>query len=285
MVGAGRNIADASEALFVEKKGIKVAFLSFAENEFGIADEDCAGAAPLNPLKNIVKIRETSNRADITIVLIHGGNERNPVPSPRMVQTYRSFADAGASAVIGTHPHCPQGIEIYNGVSIIYSLGNFLFGYDIGLPYSKDNFWWKSFMAKLSFNRNRACVLELIPYTFGPDATGIELIKGIEKDDFLKYINHLSDIIQDEKELTALWQAWCLENGSELIGFLKGGKWPFDFENKNALQEMVNCRNAFTCEAHNELLTTFLKMLCDNKLDNGYQYLPKIKKLKKGIFV
>jgi isopropylmalate/homocitrate/citramalate synthase len=32
--------------------------------------------------------------------------------------------DAGADAVIGHHPHVPQGIEIRDGVPILYSLGN-----------------------------------------------------------------------------------------------------------------------------------------------------------------
>ena len=36
--------------------------------------------------------------------------------------------DAGADLVIGNHPHVLQPMEMYNGVRIIYSLGNFCFG-------------------------------------------------------------------------------------------------------------------------------------------------------------
>ena len=36
--------------------------------------------------------------------------------------------DAGASAVIGHHPHILQGIEHYKDGIILYSLGNFTFG-------------------------------------------------------------------------------------------------------------------------------------------------------------
>lgn len=36
--------------------------------------------------------------------------------------------DAGADAVIGSHPHVVQGTETYNGKPIVYSLGNFCFG-------------------------------------------------------------------------------------------------------------------------------------------------------------
>ena len=36
--------------------------------------------------------------------------------------------DAGADIIMGHHPHEPQGIEIYKGKPIFYSLGNFSFG-------------------------------------------------------------------------------------------------------------------------------------------------------------
>lgn len=35
--------------------------------------------------------------------------------------------DYGADVVIGSHPHAPQGIEMYNGKPIFYSMGNFIF--------------------------------------------------------------------------------------------------------------------------------------------------------------
>ena len=41
--------------------------------------------------------------------------------------TAHLMLDAGASAVIGSHPHVTQGAEVYRGKPIIYSLGNFVF--------------------------------------------------------------------------------------------------------------------------------------------------------------
>jgi poly-gamma-glutamate synthesis protein (capsule biosynthesis protein) len=37
------------------------------------------------------------------------------------------FVEAGADAVVGAHPHVMQGMEVYKGVPILYSLGNFVF--------------------------------------------------------------------------------------------------------------------------------------------------------------
>ena len=37
--------------------------------------------------------------------------------------------DAGADAIIGSHPHVTQTIDWYKDRSIVYSLGNFVFDY------------------------------------------------------------------------------------------------------------------------------------------------------------
>ena len=41
--------------------------------------------------------------------------------------------------------------------------------------------------------------------------------------------------------------------------------------------------NAFTCEAHNELITTYLRMICDDRVKFGKQQIPRIEKLQKGV--
>ena len=87
-VGAGASLAEARRPLIVEKNGQCIAFLAFAENELCTATEDSAGSSPLNTLRNIRDISAAAQEADTTVVLIHGGNEHCPVPSPRMVQLY-----------------------------------------------------------------------------------------------------------------------------------------------------------------------------------------------------
>jgi poly-gamma-glutamate synthesis protein (capsule biosynthesis protein) len=39
----------------------------------------------------------------------------------------RDCIDAGASAVLTSHPHATMGMEIYNGKPIFYSIGNFVY--------------------------------------------------------------------------------------------------------------------------------------------------------------
>src|SRR3989339_834756 len=71
-VGMGKNFKDARKPLFISKKGIRIAILNFAENEFGQADDKTAGVAPMDPLADIKDIMEASKKTDITIAFIHG---------------------------------------------------------------------------------------------------------------------------------------------------------------------------------------------------------------------
>jgi poly-gamma-glutamate synthesis protein (capsule biosynthesis protein) len=57
----------------------------------------------------------------------HWGEEYELIPSERQKREARLFIDAGADAVIGGHPHVVQPAETYNGKTIFYSLGNFVF--------------------------------------------------------------------------------------------------------------------------------------------------------------
>jgi poly-gamma-glutamate capsule biosynthesis protein CapA/YwtB (metallophosphatase superfamily) len=58
---------------------------------------------------------------------LHWGWENEPGPSARQRELAHALIDAGADAVIGSHPHVTQGAEMYRGKPIVYSLGNFVF--------------------------------------------------------------------------------------------------------------------------------------------------------------
>ncbi|OGS28240.1 MAG: hypothetical protein A2297_01580 [Elusimicrobia bacterium RIFOXYB2_FULL_48_7] len=283
VVGAGKNLAAATAPLYLKKNGVKIAVLNFAENEFGMAEADRAGFSPLDPLSNVENIRVAARkvgRAGIVIVIIHGGNEHNPVPSPRMVKTYRAFIDVGASAVIAAHPHCPQGYEFWNGKPIVYSMGNFLFDWS-GTDYK--SFWWIGYMVKIVFSPGeggKAGKLEIIPYTFAPDGCRIRLLEGKKKEKFMKYIKAISGIIKNSSESKLFWDAWCAMKGPVFINnCLNGVKWPL--KGKKQLKQAMKMRNIFVCEAHNEVMNNFLRMVEKGRVRKVEKYIPKIRKLQK----
>lgn len=88
----------------------------------------------------LAQIRQLAARADLhaVIVLPHWGHEYQHKADPVQKALAREFVDAGATAVIGTHPHVIQPIEKRLATDgretvIAYSLGNFV-SHQIGLP-------------------------------------------------------------------------------------------------------------------------------------------------------
>lgn len=73
-------------------------------------------------------IKTAKSKADYVIVLPHWGVEYQELKfSKQQQQVGHAFIDAGADAIIGTHPHVVQPLEVYQGKPIFYSLGNFIF--------------------------------------------------------------------------------------------------------------------------------------------------------------
>ena len=57
-----------------------------------------------------------------------GAHRRAPdPPRPRRQRLRQRQCRAQSDAIIGHHPHVPQGVEWYEGRPILHSLGNFVF--------------------------------------------------------------------------------------------------------------------------------------------------------------
>lgn len=72
-------------------------------------------------------IRDLKEKNDIVIIQVHWGEEYEIQASSEQIDLGRDFVDWGADVVIGHHPHVMQGMEVYKGTPIFYSLGNFIF--------------------------------------------------------------------------------------------------------------------------------------------------------------
>ena len=126
-VGGGLNLHKASNVLYKNIEGNILAIINCCEHEFSIATENTPGCSPLNPISIFYAINEAKAKANYILVIVHGGHEHFQLPSPRMVEIYRFFIDAGADAIINHHQHCFSGYEVYNSKPIFYGLGNFCF--------------------------------------------------------------------------------------------------------------------------------------------------------------
>ncbi|MCE9548404.1 MAG: CapA family protein [Planctomycetia bacterium] len=136
--GGGRNRDEAHQPLVVELKGIRIALLGYNEfkpRAFEATDKTpgVAWSVDQHVVADIAAARKV-HHADLVIPFMHWGREMETAPSDRQKQFARMMIDAGADVVVGGHPHCTEGTDIYRGKLIVYSLGNFVFdGFDPGI--------------------------------------------------------------------------------------------------------------------------------------------------------
>lgn len=141
--GTGKNLAEAFAPVTIDRDENRLAFYSICRTPlesrgFSMKDlkagENSPGAAyyDLEYLKAFIQ----HDPSRLPIVQFHTGTEYAFVPADYTVKQARSLIDAGAAAVICHHPHVVNGIEIYKGKIIAYSLGDFLL--DIQKPYADE---------------------------------------------------------------------------------------------------------------------------------------------------
>ncbi len=131
-VGAGHNLKEASEPVYMEIQGKTIAFVAASRAEKNKMTPQATGTEPgiLRCYDTTLfdeEIKEADANADIVVALPHWGTEYSTKLEQVQVDTAHEYIDAGADAIIGAHTHCLQGFEYYKNVPIIYSLGNYWF--------------------------------------------------------------------------------------------------------------------------------------------------------------
>jgi len=136
-VGGGRNMEEARKPVIIEKNGLKVGFLAYtdmAELVFAgkpylsfAAGEDKSGVVPRKYETILEDVEKFRSEVDLVAVSLHWGIEESFKILPEQVEFAHNLIDNGVDIILGHHPHQFQGIEVYKGKPIIYSMGNFLF--------------------------------------------------------------------------------------------------------------------------------------------------------------
>jgi len=217
-VGAGRNIQEASNPVYLEKNGVKVAFLGYAAtlplgaaasaNRPGIApihvttsyeiDATLLQEQPGNPpnIRTSVDARDEQRicedigkarkKADHVIVGIHWGVAFVNKPQEYQQPLARKIIKAGASLIVGHHPHMRHGIERYGRGVILYSLGDFVFHDRVDMTGESGMF------AIISLDKRRIRALRLWPIKVH-EKLGLPILgKGREARQLLKEMKMLS---------------------------------------------------------------------------------------------
>ena len=156
--GAGMNLGEARKAAIVTVKGVKVGLLSYSltfPTEF-YATKDHGGTAHGEATWIAADVKALRPQVDVLLVCFHWSAELLESPKSYQFELGHLAIDSGADAILGTHPHILQGIEIYHDKPILYSLGNYAFG-------SRSHKAADSALVRLRFHGNKLAGLTAIP--------------------------------------------------------------------------------------------------------------------------
>lgn len=120
--------------VLTEHKGFRLAWLACTFSTNGVsdsADQVTSCYAERQELLSLVTELSGRNDVDAVIVTPHWGEEYSANPASQEIKLAHDFLDAGATAVLGSHPHVLQPWQKYvtrdgRETVVIYSLGNFV---------------------------------------------------------------------------------------------------------------------------------------------------------------
>jgi poly-gamma-glutamate synthesis protein (capsule biosynthesis protein) len=211
--GAGKSLQEARKPTIIERKGIKTGLLSYTDMagitylgnpsiSFGAGSEK-AGVIPLDLSLIKEDVAKARDEVDILIVSLHWGIEESFEVSREQVEMAHEILDCGADIILGHHPHQFQGIEIYKGKPIFYSLGNFIF--DQNDPENQ-----QSFIINMEFTERKLGKLTAIP------------VETVEKTQVVPQTGESAqEIIKREIELSSKLNTGCRAEGDILVFDLK----------------------------------------------------------------
>ncbi len=141
--GAGYELEEAQAPFVTEVGGVSIAVLGHdavtanldigQNRDLGVvaqtwgADASSPGTNPFGLDRFLADVEAAAAQYDIVIPYLHGGAEFKWVVPQWLQDAARGAIDAGATLVVTNHPHIIQGMEVYAGRPIVYSLGNFIF--------------------------------------------------------------------------------------------------------------------------------------------------------------
>jgi len=135
MTGVYPDDFSADQLQIIRKDGVDIAFLAYTYGTNGLS---LPASSPglinwLDEDKILADLAFAEEHADISVLLMHWGNEYQHHASSNQEKLAETLAAAGADIIIGSHPHVVQGVETITQADgretvVFYSLGNFISG-------------------------------------------------------------------------------------------------------------------------------------------------------------
>lgn len=266
--GAGVTSNQAAKPLYLEKSGLKIGLLSFAEQEFNRTSNG-VGANIFDPYISLQQISATKANCDRLIVLYHGGIEHYNYPSPLLQKKCRAIVDAGADAVLCQHSHCIGTIETYHNAPILYGQGNSIFGYR-----ETDASWNEGLVVMFEVDKDEMHIrYELLQAL----ESGIILADEDIRDVRLAQIAQESQKLAFPGFINREWKTFCEKTSPMYLPMLFGRGRAFNKINRILRNRLIQvlypvrkklvALNLIRCDAHREVVQTAIEELLFTERD------------------
>lgn len=159
-VGAGLSEEEAHRPVIMEVKGVKIAFLAYAAMRWKgspeVPTEMRVAFAEVDRVQE--GVRRAKEQADLVVVIMHLGTEYQSQPDAEQLAVAQAAVEAGATLVIGHHPHLVQETTLYLGGFIAYSLGDFVFD----MPWEEEGAILRAFLTPDGLERAEIISVEIV---------------------------------------------------------------------------------------------------------------------------
>lgn len=262
--GSGANITEASQTKLWHINQISFAIINMAENEWTTTHNEQPGCNPIDYPRALQRIQEAKEKnIDFIIVILHGGHEHYPLPSPRMKAQFRFMIDAGADAVVGHHTHIISGYEVYKSKPIFYSLGNFCFDW----PGQRNGTWNKGMLLRLIFDKGQDISFEYQFIRQNDVDVGVQCLSKEEVILQEAEILRLNRIIADDSHLQLSFERYAASLSSLMQSRIQPyrNKYMVALHKRGLLPDIMRSskKKMFKilaqCESHREVLLESLK--------------------------
>jgi gamma-polyglutamate biosynthesis protein CapA len=127
-VGSGQTAGLAHQGTILERNRVGFGFLAYTYDQSNGNHTDQDDRVAVMDVDEMVEdVKNLEQRCDVVIVSMHAGIEYLQQPNNQQRQFAHAAIDAGASVVVGHHPHVTQTVEDFGKGVIFYSLGNLAF--------------------------------------------------------------------------------------------------------------------------------------------------------------
>jgi len=259
--GAGFSEQAAASPLVVDVNGITVGIVNFSEGEDLTAARNNASGVMGWDLATVTKtVRALKQRVNIVLAICHGGIEYIPFPPPYVADAFQQVAEAGADAVVGHHPHVPQGLSFFKDVPIFHSLGNFIFYQETDLKFRK-----LGYLVMLGFTKAALVSVRIVPYRI--HAGGLQTLQDGALKDFWARFKAISLPLDDPQLFTDTWNAFLHHYGT--AGFFDEVAMIMEKLKTDPKKGAAMFRNRLTTLQHYHHWTALLTRLVDGTLESS----------------